>query len=152
MKILPRKEFEEAFIESDLKEGVSLEAAEKRAKKTAGFYSYDKEVILPSGSSTSAKLHELGHEAYGHGYMSSSTIEDVIFREIEAEIYSFENRGKDTDYRVGIEAMKQLIHDYGYSPKEAVYWVSLYLVKDFDIPVSKENKKELLELAKKVDR
>jgi len=153
MKVLPRREFEEAIIPLiSSEEEVSLEEAIKEAKGTAGYHSSSKGVFLPKGVSTSVRLHELGHEAYGHGYETSKNLRDIIFEEIEAEIYSWENRGKEVTYRVGIEAVKQLVHDHGYTPKEAVYWVSLHLVEDFNISVSKEDKKDLLALAKKVDR
>ncbi len=148
MKILPRKEFERAYIEAELPTGTDKELLEKEAKRLLGYHTYTGEVILPLGASTGTKLHELGHEAYGHGREIDKTIEDEIFAEIEAAIYSWEARGKKLTYRVGFDAVKSLLEGGEFSPKTAVYWVSLILIEDFGIPVPNEGKRELIRWAK----
>ena len=150
MEVLPRKEFEKRVIPYLIEEeGSSKEEAEKEVKGILGYHTRKHEILLPKGSSTSTKLHELGHEAYGHGRnLFEGDIKDEVIKEVEPEIYAWEMKGKRLNPRVGYQSVVQLVVDKGMDPKEAVYWVTLVLEEDFGIPVSNSEKRELIRWAK----
>lgn len=149
MRKLPKKEFlREAYVhQKDL--GASDEDARNFLVGLRGFTTSEGEIFLPRGVKSNTVLHELGHVAYGHQYSEDPSIYDTIFAEMEAESYEKQLKGKELDYKVGIPALMELVFSEGFEPKQAVYWVSLILQRDFDILVSNKEEKEMLRLAKR---
>jgi len=146
MKILSQKDLEKLVFDRTKGQGWSDEEATNWALGTKGLNIKGDGIYLPLKSSSNIKLHEVGHSLSPSP--DNPTLMDNVVGEIQAEIFVRESKGKDVDYRVGYQALNTLI-DRGYSPKEAVYWVSLVLWEKFDIRLTNEEEKSLLWYAKK---
>lgn len=114
MKVLPEEEFRALAIEQGF-DNVEL---------MTGFIDKEtSEAVVLQGTTPHVKVHELGHEElehfpkaikfYGRGkkdiYQVTEPWTTLIDDEIEAEIFSFENRGKKITPRVGLIAIRELI-------------------------------------------
>lgn len=80
-----------------------VELGRKQRAKSAGLHWYDEETgehhsLLPPKASTTTKLHELGHAELGHTG-SPETFEELIERELGAELYAYEKMGRDLTHR-----------------------------------------------------
>jgi len=68
--------------------------------------------------STATRLHELYHKIAGHE-PGTMDVEEFVEREVDAESFSFEKRGKELDYRVGYPAYVDLVTRFGIKPRRA---------------------------------
>jgi hypothetical protein len=83
------------------------------------------ESVVPRGSKTRLKTHEIGHETYHHledslnkyGRMEPST--KTVDDEIEAEIYSYKMMNKRLTPRVGLQAIWHLMIN-NWDPYKAI--------------------------------
>lgn len=156
MKILPKEEFLQLAYQRNLELGLSKEDAVFEAMSTGGLYTTEGEIILPEGSRTKVKLHELGHQKFGPSKIIEEYPErvlgDVAHDEIVAEKYAWDMRGKEITYRVGVPAVYTLMYDERQPPRNAVAIVVLVLEKYMGIPVPRGGRAELLRWAKKYRR
>lgn len=156
MKILPKEEFEKLIYERSLEEGMSEEDAAFEAMSTGGTTTPEGEIILPEGTSTKKKLHELGHQEFGFQKIITSTEErtvgDTAYSEILAEKYAWEHMGKEITYRVGLPALTTLMYEEKLKPREAVDVVVEVLEKYMGIPVPSSGKKEFRSWAQRYKR
>jgi hypothetical protein len=95
------------------------------------------DTILEPHASTALRLHELGHKILGHN-PGKYTVEEYVNRELDAETFSYENREKPINYRVGISAVSGLKHDANMPAERAALVVTYYMLKR-GIPVTKGN-------------
>ena len=152
MKILPQKEFRELYSSQ----------SEFDPSTVAGFIDkYTFEPVVPTKSTTSTKLHELGHERlehlprtfkfYGKGKKDIQKVYEpythVVDEEIEAEMYSFRMRSKKYTPMVGIKALNRLV-DEGWSLHRALSLVKGRLRK-YGIKTTLKDEERIVSIAKR---
>jgi len=156
MKILPKEEFLRLAYRKNLELGMSEEDAVFEAMSTGGVYTTEGEIILPEGARSRVKLHELGHQKFGHSKIIEEFPErvlgDVAHDEIVAEKYAWDMKGKKITYRVGVPAVYTLMYDERQTPRNAVAIVVEVLEKYMGIPVPRGGRAELLHWAEQYRR
>jgi len=76
-----------------------------------GYKSGEHEILVRPKASTKVRLHEIGHAVSGHEVIGGRTTAVIIDRELDAEIYAWEQKGKTPNYRVGIGVLRQLCRE-----------------------------------------
>ena len=99
------------------------------------------EAVVPKGASTTTRLHELAHELYEHR-SGSSTVDEFIDKELDAEQFARESMSKRPDWKIGIIAANELVEDYNFRSHEAVLLVVSRL-RTRNIPVSAKEVRSL---------
>jgi len=152
LEVLPRREFEKFIFDSALDKGASEEEAAMQAVTCGGTLTRLGRLLVPEGTKTNVKLHELGHKKYGRskGLITAGvrTVDDVAYEELMAEKFSWEARDKPITCRVAYPAVLTLMYDQQLRSREAVSIVVQVLEKYMGIPVSREDKKEMYYWAK----
>jgi len=76
-----------------------------------GYKSGEHEILVRPKASTKVRLHEIGHAVSGHEVIGGRTTAITIDRELDAEIYAWEQKGKTPNYRVGADVLRQLCRE-----------------------------------------
>jgi len=157
MKILPKDEFEKLVYEQEISEGATPEEATFQAMTTEGLaFTKTGELVVSQRSSTRKKLHEIGHKRLGvHKIITGTekrTVGDVAYDEILAEKFAWESKGKGITPRVGLPAILTLNYEEKLSPKESVNVVIEVLEKYVGIPVTKGDRKFMVNWIKRYKR
>lgn len=144
MRVLPYKEFRR-LAES---EGFSTPEA------LVGFIDKEtSESIVPEGTTTRIKLHELGHEKFKHLSKSRSFYGKMepwahhVDNEIEADIFSFKEMGKKLTLRVGLGALRELLLE-GWNPDRALSFV-IGRLRNFGIETDQESRESMARIVHK---
>ena len=142
MKVLPRDEFEKFIYDRAIAEGVDPTEAAFDAMTTGATYLLEEEeIVVPEGTSTKKKLHELGHKGYRGPRLEYRPMGSVALEEILAEKYAWDVRGKRISSRVGLPALLELNYGQGLSPSESVEVVVRVLRRDLGVSVTRRDKK-----------
>lgn len=149
MKILSKRELKELAT----KQGFDC------VESIVGFIDKDtNEVVVPYGSNTRTKLHELGHERlehfpkavkfYGKGkkdiYNLLHPTRQKVDDEIEAEMYSYRLMGKKITPKVGMMALREILEE-GWDPYRALSLV-IGRLRHYGIETSWQDRVEIVRI------
>jgi hypothetical protein len=125
------------------------EMGEHSAGEHWSFLGEEKHTIyIEPKASTRTKLHEVGHAIAGHKTAGGRTTGVQIERELDAEIYAWKQQGRELDYRVGSDVLRQCATSkgiWGGDIRSAINEVSRRM-EHRGIHVTRENKRDLIDL------
>lgn len=145
MEVLPKSELEKIIYERNLERGMSEEDAAFDAQSTGATILWPEgRILVPTGTSSRRKLHEVGHKVTGlRKFLEDKeewTVGDAAYNEVLAEKFAWEARGKEVTYRVGLPAVLTLNYEEKMSPRESV-GVVIQVLREMRIPVTQRDKR-----------
>lgn len=98
-------------------------------------------------ASTRIKLHEVGHAKADHRTVGGIKTGDIIERELDAESYAFRQQGREVNYRVGADAVRQLAAESkDLNQLNSIINEVSRRMERRGIKVTRENKQDLFDL------
>jgi len=155
LKILPAKEFEALAVE----QGYEI------LELPGGFIDQDTgESVVPEGTGTRIKTHEVGHEVLEHLPKSqkyynpgkkdvlsmTESVTRTVDDEIEAEIYSYGVMDKKITPRVGMNALRVLV-DRGWDLYPALSLV-VGRLRHYGVYLSLKDRRDLIHIMERSHR
>jgi len=114
----------------------------------AGLHAEEKgthHIYISEKGDTGTKLHELGHARHGHKSIGGITFDNRIERELDAEIYAWQAKGKELNPRVGWNAVRQSIEDNPRMEYVSIINAVARKMEERGISVTKEDKEWFLD-------
>jgi hypothetical protein len=143
MKVLPKPEFKK-FVYDTYVEDAGHDKAVLHSEDTYGL-NVEGEVVVPSGTSTKIRLHEIGHQIIGNPKLIEDvegfTPADIAYEEILAEKYAWERMDKPLNYRIGVPAIARLCSE-GINSKDAIR-LTIRVLRKMGIDVPPQGEKFL---------